>query len=212
MGKGDFMRMKRCPKCNQIKPITEFFNERTSQCKDCIRKYYREKYQKAKNQPIHPPRKYKKHKNMPPSNTLAYQKELRRRKMSLEKRQYIEQLEYLKDNNLRKCYKCKEIKPLEEFTKNRKRPQGYQCLCKECQHKYYKEWYKKNGRNRNKKAQKAEWEVNKAKKNGTLIVPEKCELCGKSGDIRAHHPNYNKPLEIIWVCRSCHRNLHRKMN
>lgn len=34
-----------------------------------------------------------------------------------------------------------------------------------------------------------------------------CVICGKPG-VERHHPNYNKPLEIVWLCRSCHKRLH----
>jgi hypothetical protein len=23
-----------------------------------------------------------------------------------------------------------------------------------------------------------------------------------------HHPDYDKPLEVVWVCRSCHLDIH----
>ena len=39
------------------------------------------------------------------------------------------------------------------------------------------------------------------------ITPQKCEVCGdKKAD--AHHPDYSKPLEIVWLCRSHHRKTH----
>jgi len=45
-------------------------------------------------------------------------------------------------------------------------------------------------------------------KNGSLSKPEKCEVCGISGNIEGHHGNYSKPLSVIWVCRKCHLNFH----
>jgi hypothetical protein len=31
-----------------------------------------------------------------------------------------------------------------------------------------------------------------------------CSWCGKPGKLERHHPDYAKPLEIVWVCLACH--------
>lgn len=49
--------------------------------------------------------------------------------------------------------------------------------------------------------------VNAALKDGTL-VRQPCAKCGKS-KTDAHHRNYNKPLEVMWLCRRCHLIEHR---
>lgn len=33
-----------------------------------------------------------------------------------------------------------------------------------------------------------------------------CEVCGE--DAEMHHPDYSKPLEVIWLCRAHHKELH----
>ncbi len=33
-----------------------------------------------------------------------------------------------------------------------------------------------------------------------------CVFCGKPG--HAHHPDYSKPLEVVWLCRQHHADLH----
>lgn len=47
-----------------------------------------------------------------------------------------------------------------------------------------------------------------AKKAGKLKV-EPCWLCGNPKS-EAHHPNYERYDEIQWLCRKCHRGVHRK--
>jgi len=45
-------------------------------------------------------------------------------------------------------------------------------------------------------------------KRGTVIKPSTCQKCGSSIDIQAHHHDYDKPLDVVWLCRSCHRDHH----
>ena len=39
------------------------------------------------------------------------------------------------------------------------------------------------------------------------LAAEPCK-CG-SYDVEKHHPDYSKPLEVIWLCRPCHLALHK---
>lgn len=55
--------------------------------------------------------------------------------------------------------------------------------------------------------------LHKALKENKIKKPKKCSECGKPQDkktIVAHHPDYNKPLKIIWLCKHCHGNKHSK--
>jgi hypothetical protein len=42
------------------------------------------------------------------------------------------------------------------------------------------------------------------------ITPGTCEICGTEKSIEAHHPDYEQPLELIWLCSVHHRELHQK--
>lgn len=64
--------------------------------------------------------------------------------------------------------------------------------------------------------------VSCAIRKGTL-TRQSCEECGagptpsdrKSAtnltDVVAHHDDYSKPLDVRWLCRSCHAAHHRAM-
>ena len=55
--------------------------------------------------------------------------------------------------------------------------------------------------------------VREAIKRGELVRPDTCQACKKTlpirGDgrpqIQGHHPDYNRPLFVEWLCASCHR-------
>jgi hypothetical protein len=48
-------------------------------------------------------------------------------------------------------------------------------------------------------------------RRGKLMKPNHCSNClGISKKIEAHHEDYNKPLEIIWVCSKCHNLLDKR--
>lgn len=43
--------------------------------------------------------------------------------------------------------------------------------------------------------------------SGQLVRPP-CSQCGSVVRVEAHHPDYCKPFDVDWLCRSCHRSLH----
>lgn len=54
----------------------------------------------------------------------------------------------------------------------------------------------------------ARWKVNHAVASGRL-VRKPCEVCG-SPRSQAHHPDYSKPLDVIWLCAPHHAAEHAK--
>lgn len=41
-----------------------------------------------------------------------------------------------------------------------------------------------------------------------IPINEKCELCKINLAMERHHPNYNQPLEVMFLCVECHGRLH----
>jgi len=63
---------------------------------------------------------------------------------------------------------------------------------------------------RDPKKRRAMWMVNNRKRSGTIVPPDACERCGSAGPLQAHHPDYSKPLDVVWLCTTCHGREHRK--
>ena len=42
------------------------------------------------------------------------------------------------------------------------------------------------------------------------LVPQPCERC-QSPDAQKHHDDYTVPLQVRWLCRSCHLHYHHTL-
>jgi len=49
-----------------------------------------------------------------------------------------------------------------------------------------------------------------AVRRGEIKKPNACQLCDSVTELDAHHVDYGRPLDVIWVCHSCHGRVHRK--
>jgi hypothetical protein len=54
----------------------------------------------------------------------------------------------------------------------------------------------------------ARWRIREAIRAGKIIKPTTCSKCNVSGIIQAHHPDYSKPYDVIWLCPLCHSRAH----
>ncbi len=58
-----------------------------------------------------------------------------------------------------------------------------------------------------KRAQEA---VKLALLRGRMQRPGVCSNCPETRHLVAHHSDYAKPLEVTWLCRSCHQKWHQQ--
>lgn len=65
----------------------------------------------------------------------------------------------------------------------------------------------KSWRQRNPDAYRAHSAVNYAIRIGKLERGP-CAICAETKHVHAHHRDYSKPLEVIWLCARCHHRLH----
>ena len=53
--------------------------------------------------------------------------------------------------------------------------------------------------------------VKDALETGALRKPSNCERCLGPGPLESHHHDYARPLDVEWVCRSCHKDETRRI-
>jgi len=108
---------------------------------------------------------------------------------------------FMRDKRKSHCIQGHEFTP----ENTRIQPDGYKRACRAC------------GRARNRRRLlkdphkfAARTLLGNRVRAGKLPKPKHCSLCGQSGEfIDGHHEDYDKPLEVIWVCRRCHGLINR---
>ena len=64
-------------------------------------------------------------------------------------------------------------------------------------------------RKRNPAIYQAHNAVNNALRDGKIAKPSCCETCQREAELHGHHCNYNKPLDVMWLCDPCHKAWHK---
>ena len=130
----------------------------------------------------------------------------------------------------KKCFKCGKTKLLKYFYKHPQMADGHLNKCIKCNKDdvrknyrgnidHYKDYEKKREADPDRKFKKSEYQ-RRYRKNNFLkykareqvasdirsgnIKRQSCKYCGDP-NTQAHHSDYNKPLDVTWVCFKCHR-------
>jgi hypothetical protein len=124
----------------------------------------------------------------------------------------------VKKHMTKKCSLCKQVLPLNEFGFNRSTLDGRMGWCRMCvKVKRSTPEYKEKSRERtaryaekNKSKVKSRLAIKHAIEAGKL-QRKPCEICGSSENIQAHHEDYSKPFDVIWLCLEHHNWIHCKV-
>lgn len=135
---------------------------------------------------------------------------------------------------MKRCRDCTELKVAEEFYRHSQMADGRLNSCKECRKAYararqarglrreidrrgYEKLRRENPevlsirqkRFREKYPNRAKIysSVARAIRHGDLEKAP-CINCGDP-NTEGHHPDYSKPLEVVWLCSTCHKRRHR---
>ena len=107
-------------------------------------------------------------------------------------------------------YRERNIEQVREYDRNRGQLPHRKELVRRLADRYAKD--PKVWRSRNDEKYKAHCAVNNAVRDGRLLKPAQCERCGGPPPIHGHHDDYDKPLDVMWLCQPCHGARHRELN
>ena len=96
-----------------------------------------------------------------------------------------------------KCSICDS--ELNEFTVSK----GHTNECRGCFAAYHRNNYRQPNEIIKRKAR----QIAERRLKIGILIKEPCQLCGKS-KAEKHHPNYADPKNIVWLCKSCHTEMH----
>jgi len=137
------------------------------------------------------------------------------------------------------CIRCKQSKPLEDYYKHPGMASGRLGRCKVCHREEItrnrnenieriRDYDCKRNKTENRKQDQtlknkdkrkrmgsnynaAHCAVSRAVKAGLLVRPDHCTRCLINCFPQAHHDDYSKMLEVMWLCAICHAVRHREL-
>lgn len=132
---------------------------------------------------------------------------------------------------MKECRRCKANKALSEYYIHAQMADGHLNICKDCTKNRVRKFSRsERGREydkkRNQTRKRKEWLRKYLKKRRASspiktrcrnkfskaiiagkLIKKPCEVCGDL-EVQGHHKDYNKPLEVIWLCGIHHREIH----
>jgi len=115
-------------------------------------------------------------------------------------------------DDMKVCIGCNKTKSHNDFHRDKKAKDNCRSRCKACTKKQNRNYPKKStkewGRT-NKEKTYAHSRVQSAIKWG-ILTKENCVICDDPKS-QGHHEDYSKPLDVIWLCQSHHRQRHEEL-
>ena len=114
------------------------------------------------------------------------------------------------DGHLNKCKECARQDVAANYRANRPQYAAYERLREQRpSRKAAKADRQRSHRAANPEKDRARRLVQKALRVGR-ITKQPCNVCGGVDRLQAHHTDYSRPLDIVWLCYGCHLAAHDK--
>jgi len=114
----------------------------------------------------------------------------------------------LEEKTCSSCRKTYSGPKEKNFNIDRSKPDGFNGTCKTCRKLIHKKRGSKWAKENHPEKYKARYTLNNAIQSGKIVKPNKCEKCGISSRLHGHHDDYQKPLDVVFVCDPCHKKTH----
>ena len=135
---------------------------------------------------------------------------------------------------MKRCFKCGIEKDIAEFYRHPRMADGHLGKCKECTKRdvaaHYRDALEKiiayeraRQQTEHRRAKQRQYGRARARrspeKNRARLITKRavlrgliarlpCAVCGQTGAVEAHHTDYSKPLDVVWLCHSHHKQVH----
>ncbi len=225
-----------CTRCQQRKPSSEFYGGTHAWCKECRRQYTRERWRtghpaKSKAPPgqkrcpmcrrVLPVEEFRR--RVASGAPHAYCRPCERERNETARRKGVSdprgplgtQWASWRTTGWKWCSGCKRSKPLAAFSWNKAKGLAY-AWCRKCSGRAHARWIRTQAgraaqrRDAAKRSNSYKGHVRRFTTEAIalgLLVRRPCVRCGAAKS-EAHHPDYSKPLEVVWLCGCCHRQEH----
>ena len=120
-----------------------------------------------------------------------------------------------KDGRMASCILCRRVSNQKRYSENKEKIKASHKVYRESHREEIKahrktDSYRESDKRSRLKAQNACRSRNYFHRNRhNIAVPETCSRCPSSNRVEAHHDDYNKPMEVKFLCQTCHIKWHK---
>lgn len=193
--------MTRCRKCGQ-----EYEGKRCKPCAAVYQRKWARQHPDRSKQLRH--ENYEKHKSKALEQSLEWAKNHRERSREIKRTYKLKNKD--KTNAIARAGYAKNAEKMRERQNSPEYKAKKKAWYEQHRNQVFERILKRYRETVDKKRFRARALVRYAILAGKLTVPNSCVECGTMTKLECHHSDYEQPLKVIFLCRECHKRIHRK--